>query len=65
MTKSEEEREDSFWPDGEMCFREAPDTMPVYDLQVLEGGALRRQLRAQDSQELAPPVPEASRTLGI
>jgi hypothetical protein len=39
--------------------------MPVYDLQVLEGGALRRQLRAQDSQELAPPVPEASRTLGI
>jgi hypothetical protein len=64
MTKSEGPREhdDAFWLDGETyVIREEPGTTPVYDLQVLEGRALRRQLREPGSQELAPPVPQASR----
>jgi hypothetical protein len=77
MTKSEGARqyEDSFWMDGETLlkldgfkpssFREAPNATPVYDLKVLEGGALRRRLRQLGSQELAPPVPQASRMRGV
>ena len=46
MTKPEEMREDSFWLDGERSLvPEESDTKPVYDLEVLEVGALRRQLR--------------------
>jgi len=46
MTKPEEMREDSFWLDGERSLvPEESDAKPVYDLEVLEVGALRRQLR--------------------
>jgi hypothetical protein len=66
MTKLEEMREDSFWLDGERSLvREESDTKPVYDLEVLEGGALRRQLRELGSQELAPPVPQPSQRRGV
>ena len=66
MTKPEEMREDSFWLDGERSLvREESDTKSVYDLEVLEGGALRRQLRELGSQELAPPVPQPSQRRGV
>ena len=65
------ERNDAFWLNTETLlkldgfkpssFREKADTMPVYDLEVLEGGALRRHLHVLGSQEPAPPVPLASR----
>ena len=62
MTKSEgtRKRDDSFWLDGEtLIVREGPDSKPVYDFGVLEGEALRRQLREQGSRERAPSVPQA------
>ena len=68
MTKSEgtREHEDAFWLDGETyVIREEPGTTPVYDLQVLEGRALRRQLRELGSQELAPPMSQPSQTRGL
>ena len=64
MSKSEgtRKRGDSFWLDGEtLIVREEPDSKPVYDFGVLEGGALRRQLRELGSRELASPVPQVSR----
>ena len=48
MPKSERTstHDDAFWLDGEtLIVREEPGSKPVYDLEVLEGGALRRQLR--------------------
>ena len=68
MTKSEGTREydDSFWLDGERSLvREESDTKPVYDLEVLEGRALRRQLCELGSQELAPPMSQPSQTRGL
>ena len=68
MTKSEGPREhdDAFWFDGETyVIREEPETAPVYDLEVLEGRALRRQLCELGSQELAPPMSQPSQTRGL
>ena len=48
--------------DGETSLvREESEAKPICRLEALEGEALRRQLRALDSRELAPPVPQVSR----
>ena len=75
VTKSEQARENSLWLNAEAprkldglkpsSFREAVDTPQVYDLKVLEGGALRRRLSELASRDLAPPVPQASRMEGV